>query len=217
MPSTEEQRLEVIENCNLLLERLRGCDTTDDTPEGRIIAQCKWFKERAENYDLPLPVAPEYTGSLRYIYTNGDISHLETDREYYYWNYDVPMQRLIALCYEGELLFKADYFRFLPICIDRLMQRVNAKGAAMHPLEKGLLENLSLLKTMIAKKQIKFPRGGMMPEFKKMANYRFGYEFDDDTKKEKKLNYAISNMVFRGVRPSEWLTPEDAERACVNY
>ena len=35
--------------------------------------------------------------------------------------------------------------------------------------------------------------------------------------KEKILYSAIDYIVFLGVRPSEWLTPEDAERACANY
>ena len=47
MPNTEEQRLDLIENCNILLNGiLKPFDTTDDTPEGRMITQCRWLKER---------------------------------------------------------------------------------------------------------------------------------------------------------------------------
>ena len=60
MPNTEEQRLDIIDNCTILLDGiLKPFDQTDDTPEGRMITQLKWLKERAENHDLPLPVKEE--------------------------------------------------------------------------------------------------------------------------------------------------------------
>jgi len=42
MPNTEEQRLDIIDNCTILLQDiLRPFDQTDGTPEGRIITQLK--------------------------------------------------------------------------------------------------------------------------------------------------------------------------------
>jgi len=77
MPNTEEQRLDIIDNCNILLEGiLKPFDQTDDTPEGRMITQLKWLRERAENHDLSLPVDKGMLATLLYIYTNGDICHL---------------------------------------------------------------------------------------------------------------------------------------------
>src|SRR5690606_1882036 len=74
MPNTNEQRLDVIENCNILLNGvLKPFAQTDDTPEGRMITQLKWLKERAENNDLSLPVDPIKISSLRYIYTDGEL------------------------------------------------------------------------------------------------------------------------------------------------
>ncbi|HFB63996.1 MAG TPA: hypothetical protein ENJ60_00510 [Aeromonadales bacterium] len=57
MVDTEEQRLDIIKNCNLLLDGyLSHFKQTDDSPQGRMSTQLKWLKERAENHDLPLPV-----------------------------------------------------------------------------------------------------------------------------------------------------------------
>ncbi|MGR5150175.1 hypothetical protein ACQKP8_26965, partial [Photobacterium alginatilyticum] len=73
MTTTSEQHLDIIDNCNLLLNKFAGFDSTDNTPEGRMIAQLTWLKERAENHDLPLPVKPEMLGTLRYIYMDGTL------------------------------------------------------------------------------------------------------------------------------------------------
>ncbi len=70
--NTEEQRLDVIQICNLLLSGiLKPFTQTDDTPEGRMITQLKWLKERVENKDLPLPVDRKWLSTLRYVYTDG--------------------------------------------------------------------------------------------------------------------------------------------------
>ena len=76
MPNTEEQRLDLIEQCDVLLNGLLASfDPIDETPEGRMITQLKWLKERADNHDLRLPVDPVYLSTIRYIYTNGDLCH----------------------------------------------------------------------------------------------------------------------------------------------
>jgi len=69
MPNTEEQRTDIIENCNILLNKFADHEQTDSTPEGRLIAQLNWLKERAINHDLPLDKVSVST--LAYIYTDG--------------------------------------------------------------------------------------------------------------------------------------------------
>ncbi|HFB65136.1 MAG TPA: hypothetical protein ENJ60_06305, partial [Aeromonadales bacterium] len=77
MVDTEEQRLDIIKNCNLLLKGyLSHFKQTDNSAQGRMITQLKWLKERAENHDLPLPVPREKLGSLLYIYTNGEMYNI---------------------------------------------------------------------------------------------------------------------------------------------
>ena len=55
MLNTEEQRLDVVDNCNVLLRGvLNSFEQTDNTPEGRLISQLLWLKERAEKNELQL-------------------------------------------------------------------------------------------------------------------------------------------------------------------
>lgn len=74
MPNTEEQRLDLIQNCKILLEGiLQPFEQNDDTPEGCKITQLNWLKERAENHNLSLPVDPVNISTLRYVYTDGEL------------------------------------------------------------------------------------------------------------------------------------------------
>ena len=74
MPNTEEQCLDIIENCTLLLEGpLKPFNQTDNTLEGRMITQCQWRKKRAENHDLPLPIKKGKRGSFRTLSTESRV------------------------------------------------------------------------------------------------------------------------------------------------
>src|SRR5690606_7364104 len=107
MPNTNEQRLDIIKNCNHLLNGvLKPFEQTDSTSEGRMISQLKWLKERAENHDLPLPVNPDHLSTLRYVYTNGEICHLEKDPFRVFGEIELPMNKLMCLAKNGELLLK---------------------------------------------------------------------------------------------------------------
>lgn len=120
MLDTEEQCLDAIENCNYLLDGfLSEFNQTDNTLQGSMITQCKWFKERAENYDLSLPVPRRKLGSLLYIYTNGEmfnVDHTTKDKimaKYTVKGIELYINRIISLVDEAQLLLlKLDFYLF---------------------------------------------------------------------------------------------------------
>ena len=157
MPTTDEQHQDIIDNCNLLLDKFKGYDSTDNTPAGRMIAQLNWLKERAENHDLPLPVKPEMLGTLRYIYTDGTLNfHASNpkDRECVYWEMEVPMQRLLRLARNGNLLIKSEYVKIIPLCIDALLLQLTRSPRKLIPNELNFCDDLKHLKKLVSEKSL---------------------------------------------------------------
>jgi len=149
MPNTEEQRLDLIENCTLLLEGpLKPFNQTDNTAEGRMITQCQWLKERAENHDLPLPVKEGKLGSLLYIYTNGELFTADSTKKEIRGT-EVKMQRIIRLAYEGELLMKPPYIPYALRCIDALITLLQTAPRPLSQYEQSVIPDLKQLRQLL--------------------------------------------------------------------
>ena len=213
MPNTEEQRLDLIENCNILLNGiLKPFDTTDDTPEGRMITQCRWLKERAENHDLPLPVQRGKLGSLLYIYTNGElytagIPKNEVDAA------EVFMERIISLAKKGQLLMKPAYIPYAVRSIDALITLLETAPRPLSQYEQGLIPDLKEIKQHLDEGKIEPPLGAYMPKY---PNFIEVEDSIRDIPNGKDYFYTVSDFIFNGVRPDSWLTPEDADRETRN-
>ncbi len=209
MPNTEEQRLDLIENCNLLLNGiLKPFDNTDDTPEGRMITQCRWLKERAENHDLPLPVKRGKLGSLLYIYTNGElytggIPKEEVDAA------EVFMQRIIRLAKKGQLLAKPPYTPYALRSIDALIKLLETAPRPLSQYEQGLIPDLKQLRQLLDEGKIEPPLGAYGRTY---PNFNEAQDSIADIPNGKKYIRRVINFIFNGVRPDTWLTPEDADR-----
>ncbi len=211
MPNTNEQRLDIIENCNNLLNGvLKPFAQTDDTAEGRMITQLKWLKERAENNDLALPVDDLYTSSLRYIYTNGDLLHLASAKSQEVRDREIEnfLSKLMALTVEGYLLLKPAYYPYALRCIDNLINLLQNPPRPLNAFEQGSIAEFKILRQLLAENKIEPPLGGLMP-----------YENIIDAERSLKdmptylrLFRTVNKLWFEGVRPDEWLTPEDADR-----
>jgi len=209
MPNTEEQRLDLIENCNILLNGiLKPFDTTDDTPEGRMITQCRWLKERAENHDLPLPVDRGKLGSLLYIYTNGELfTAAIPDKEVY--AAEINMQRIISLAKKGKLLMKPAYTSYALRSIDALIKLLKTAPRPLNQYEQGLIPDLKEIKQHLDEGKIEPPLGAYMPKY---PNFIEVEDSIRDIPNGKDYFYTVSDLIFNGVRPDAWLTPEDADR-----
>ncbi|MCF6258055.1 MAG: hypothetical protein L3K25_17450 [Gammaproteobacteria bacterium] len=213
MPNTEEQRLDIIENCTLLLEGpLKPFNQTDNTAEGRMITQCQWLKERAENHDLPLPVKEGKLGSLLYIYTNGELFTADTTKEDIR-DVEVIMSQLIGLTYEAKLLAKPLYTPYALRSIDALITLLKTAPRPLDQYEQGLITDLQQLKQLLDERKIKPPLGAYKPKY---PNFIEVEDSIQDISSGEDYFYTVSDFIFDGVRPDSWLTPEDADRETRN-
>jgi len=216
MPNTNEQRLDLIENCNILLKKFKGFEQADDTPEGRMIAQLNWLKERAENNDLPLPVDEDMLGTLRYIYTDGTLSHHASnpdDRACIYSEIGLPMRRLLKLAREGQLLLKSEYHHYALRYMDALLKILLQPARPLNQYEQGLIDEVKKLRQILIENKIELPLMSYIPEYPNFRKvYRISESSIDDLPNGKILCKTITNFMFEGIRPDNWLTPEDADR-----
>lgn len=216
MPNTEEQRLDIIENCDLLLDGiLTEFSQTDNTPQGRMITQCKWLKERAENHDLPLPLGKGKIGSLLYIYTNGEMYNIDkTIRDKILNNYDknqieLYMSRLVDLTYEGQLLLKPSYYPYAIRYIDALIHLLETSPRPLDKYEQGFIGELKQLSKLLRKDKIEPPLGAYMPKYPNLVEAKYSIK---DIPNGKDYFFTVSELLFNGVRPDSWLTLKDAEQ-----
>jgi len=213
MPNTEEQRLDIIENCILLLEGpLKPFNQTDNTAEGRMITQCQWLKERAENHDLPLPVEKGKLGSLLYIYTNGELFTASSTKEEIR-RVEVVMKRIIRLTKKAQLLTKPPYYSYALRSIDALIRLLETAPRALDQYEQGVIPDLKQLKQLLDERKIEPPLGAYGPRYPSFIEVEDSIQ---DIPKGKDYFYTVSDLIFDGVRPDNWLTPEDADRETRN-
>jgi len=213
MPNTEEQRLDLIENCTLLLEGvLKPFNQTDNTAEGRMITQCQWLKERAENHDLPLPVKEGKLGSLLYIYTNGELFTANSTKEAIH-NTEVIMQRIIRLTYKGQLLIKPIYYPYALRSMDALIKLLKTAPRPLSQYEQGLIPDLEQLKQLLDEGKIEPPLGAYGRKYPNFIKVKRSIR---DIPNGKNYCRIVLDLIFNGVRPDSWLTPEDADRETQN-
>jgi hypothetical protein len=213
MPNTEEQRVDVIENCNVLLQTiLKPFAQTDDTPEGRMIAQLKWLKERADNHDLPLPVDRNMLSTLLYVYTDGELCRHASSPDRVIAEIEIYMNRLISLTEEARLLLKPPYFPYAIRCIDALSMMLRTAPRPLNQHEQGLIGELMQLKQLLSGGKIEPPLCIKSP----YANFMDARRSVRDLPKGKLLYETVDDLIFSGIRPDTWLTPADADRETAN-
>jgi len=213
MPNTEEQRLDIIENCNILLNGiLKPFNNTNNTPEGRMITQCRWLKEHAENHDLPLPVDRGKLGSLLYIYTNGELfTAAIPDKDVY--AAEINMQRIIRLAKKGQILMKPPYTLYALRSIDALIRLLQTASRPLSQYEQDVIPDLEQLKQLLDEGKIKPPLGAYGRTYPNFIKVKRSIQ---DLPNGKDYFYTVSDLIFNGVRPDCWLTPEDADRETRN-
>jgi hypothetical protein len=213
MPNTEEQRLDLIENCNLLLNGiLVPFEQTDNTPEGRMITQLKWLKERAENHDLPLPVDPDKLATIRYVYTDGELCRHASSPEKAWEEIEVPQKKIITLAKKGDLLYRPEYETYALRCIDTLIHTLKNADRLLDQYEEGLINELGQIKNELKEKKIMPPLGSPKPAYPNYLKVDTYHPSIGDLANGKATLKQVSNLIFNGIRPDTWLTPELADK-----
>ncbi len=211
MNPADEQYSDIIENCDTLLSRLAGYSQTDDTPEGRMIAQLKWLRERAEAGTLPLPVPEPYTATLGRVYTEGHLVRLASSREAFVEEVEIHTYRLLSLI-DGCLLLKPDYYPYTIRHIDALIRRLRQPSRPLSVHEQGSIGELELIKTRLQNREIEpsLMTWEGYPNFRKVCS--MAGNSIDDMPGGKALCDAVAQMIFEGVRPLSWKTPLLADK-----
>ncbi|QIT54529.1 hypothetical protein HC341_04435 [Aquisalimonas sp. 2447] len=214
MPNTEEQRLDIIENCDILLGTvLKPFENVDSTAEGRMVAQLHWLKERAENHDLPLPVEKGWLGTLLRVDVEGWINWTASSRDRVHDEIEVPMSRLVYLTREGRLLLKPAYYPYAIRCADTLIRLLNEAPRPLDQHERAAIDEARKLRDGLRDSKIEPPMRDYFsecPGLRKM--FRFSKSSIDDLLNGFWLIKTFTNLYRNGIRPDTWLTPEDAER-----
>jgi hypothetical protein len=213
--NTHEQRLDVIHNCEVLLNTaLKSKEQTDSTAAGRMITQLKWLKERAENQDLSLPVDSAKLASLLYIYTNGDLIDLTSSPSTYREEVSIYMLRLIWLTEDGKFLTKPSFYPYVIRVIDAMVKTLKSSARPLSKYELGFVDELLEMKVMLGEGKIEPPivenNSGKWPNFREI--YLPSRTSIDDLPKAKQLMKLFYDLIINGVRPDTWLTPADADR-----
>lgn len=117
----EERLQDVIDNCQIILSYLKNYDQTDSTPQGRMIAQCKWFIEQIGQNKLRLPVEGPYTSTLGHVYAEGYLRKAFKPDQKAISVINIAMYRLLNLVDDGRYLLKKIYYPYALRCTDALI------------------------------------------------------------------------------------------------
>jgi len=217
MTPRDERSQDVVDNCNFLLEQLSGCPQTDSTPEGRMISQLKWLREKVETDGSSLPVDPVYVSTLRHVYTEGNLSRLANSQEDYLQRWATPMKRLIKLSYKGEYLVKRSFYPYVDRCITKLTTLIKNAPRSLNTEERGSISELGQVQARIIQGNLELPLMSWRdyPCFRKV--YSFVGSTIDDLPGGKETSRLVADLVFEGVRPASWSTPEAADVQTADY
>lgn len=212
MMNRDERIQDVIDNCDILLARLSGHAQTDATPQGRMIAQLKWLKEHAEAGTLTLPVDRHYTATLRHVYTEGMLSRLTATGEEYEREIEIYEYRLMKLVKKAAHLLKPEYYPYAVRCIEALIALLHHAPRPLSGEERESITELGQIRDALAAGRLEPP----LRTWRAYPNFRQVYSIVgstiDDLPDGKALCRTVADLIFEGVRPRSWVTPEVADK-----
>jgi len=144
---TQEIYDDIVEISDILLKRIyaSGYDETNDTAHGRIVFQLLWLKQEIGNARLTLPLESDSYASLSYIYTNGNISDIESSK--------YLLHRLMCLV-NNELLVKPEYYYKLINKIKDLLIILQVAPRDLSDEEKKVITELQDVILKLERKEI---------------------------------------------------------------
>lgn len=211
MSKEDEIYQDITKNCDIILILLKPFEAENDTPEGRMIYQCRWLKEQVAAKILPLPTK-DYIHTLNYVSAEGLLNHLASSEEAAWQEVGIFLYRLVVLV-DNKLLNTPPYYPYTIRMIEALIKLLNHPGRRLSEAEQDLIPELEQLKQLLAEGKIEPPLMSYFPDY---PNFREVYSITgssiDDLPDGKVLCKTVANLIFEGIRPDTWLTPEDADR-----
>ena len=211
MSKKSEIYQDINEHCDIILKLLKDYEADNDTPEGRMVYQCRWLKEQVSANTLQLPTE-DYVHTLKYVSAEQLLHHLASSEENYRREIGIYLYRLVKLV-KNKLLLKPSYYTYTIKMIESLIKVLKNAERNLEEYETGFIDELSILKNLITEGKIEPPLMSYIPDFPNFIEVEGIKRITiDDLPKGKELYRAVANLIFEGVRPDTWLTPEDADR-----
>jgi len=201
---------DIIVNCDILLPILtsKGEFEGNDTATGRMIYQCKWLKESVLNNSLILPA--EYIYTLKYVNAERLLTYLASEPQNYIKEIGIYMTRLLHLC-QGELIYKEKFQSVTILYIDELVHILNTSSRPLDAYEKNLTQELESIKLGLINGSVIPPLIMVLPNYPNFCQVCLYDPSVSDLPNGKLLIKTIKDIIFIGIRPDNWLTPEIAE------
>jgi hypothetical protein len=201
----------IITNCDILLQLLSPYAATNDTPEGRMIFQCRWIKEQAQAANLQFPA--EFVYSLGHVQAERYLRTVASHPDKYDEEVGIYLYRLLNLG-DGYLLTKPAYYHQAARYIDTLISIMENSHRHLTENERGMIPELISIKKDLLQEKIEPPLMAWenYPYFRKV--YRISKSSIDDLPDGKYLCNTVANFIFEGTRPESWTTPEAAQADC---
>ena len=202
---------DIKQNCDIILNLLKNFKADNKTPEGRMIYQCRWLKEQVVTNLLPLPTK-EYVHTLNYISGEGLLDHIANSKQKEWQEIGVYLYRLVVLV-DNKLVIKKQYYPATINMIDSIIYLLNHSSRALSEYEHGMLPELEKLKSQLSEGKIEPPLQSYLPDYPNFRKvYRLYESTIDDLPNGKYLCETVASLIFEGIRPDSWLTPEDADK-----
>ena len=214
MTLTNEICQDITDNCDIILALLQGYELTNDTPEGRMIYQCRWLKEQIAKNALSLPVE-DYVHTLKHVYSERYLEHLSINSEHYQKEVEIYLYRLLNLI-EGKPLLKPAYYPYVIRCIEALLTLLRTSSRPLDQYEQGLIGELMQLKRLLQNGEIEPPLMNYLPHYPNFNKIdglvKYAPNKYNMSNTGRTLIKTVANLLFEGVRPNTWIVPNDADR-----
>ena len=215
MTFKQEIYRDINENCDVVLNLLKSQPVTNDTAEGRMIYQCRWLKQQVAADALSFPVN-DYMHTLKHVSAERLLEHLASSPDLYREEIGVHLYRLLKLV-KGKLLFASIYYPYAIRCIQSLSAVIENASRPLSQYERGAIGELAQLKEGLAAGKIEPPLMYYIPGFPNFMEVSgISTTSVDDLPNGKFLCKTVADLLFEGIRPDSWVTPQDADRETAN-
>ncbi|WP_105103487.1 hypothetical protein [Microbulbifer pacificus] len=214
MTFKQEIYRDINENCDVVLNLLKGQPVTNDTAEGRMIYQCRWLKQQVAADALTFPVN-DYVHTLKHVSAERLLEHLASSPDLYLEEIGIYLYRLLKLT-KGKLLLKSEYYRYALRCIEELVSVLVHTTRPLSLFEQRAIAELTHLKQELASGMIEPPLMHYYPDYPNFREVNMSKISIDDLPNGEFLTKIVANLLFEGIRPDTWVTPDAADKETTN-